>query len=264
MLGPSRLAVVEYDNEDGQGAGCSSCSAATAADADLSHRLSDRLHFYFTVPARFERARATGSSCASAPPVPRPAVNPSRHRQAVPLAAGTRAVVGAALGGACGRARLLRRDAPEQNGAAGPIPELIPIGGIDDTLTSLAGSMRRRDACEEAIYAALVETLKRCDPGHTHTEADCRRIARSVATRRAGRAARAVRARGRDARASLRAARPARSDELLGPLLVRGQRLVLGAHTGEGKTTLALQIVRASSTSGELLDWQGAGGRVRS
>ena len=38
---------------------------------------------------------------------------------------------------------------------------------------------------------------------------------------------------------------PAASDELLGPLVMRGNRLVLGGHTGEGKTTMALAIARA-------------------
>lgn len=55
---------------------------------------------------------------------------------------------------------------------------------------------------------------------------------------------------------------PPESEQLLGPLLIRGQRLVLGAHTGEGKTTLSLQLVRAVVTGGEFLDWQGVGGRV--
>jgi AAA domain len=55
---------------------------------------------------------------------------------------------------------------------------------------------------------------------------------------------------------------PPEDEQLLGPLLLRGQRLVLGAHTGEGKTSMALQIVRALTTRGEFLDWQGSGGRV--
>ena len=55
---------------------------------------------------------------------------------------------------------------------------------------------------------------------------------------------------------------PPTSDRLLGPLIVRGQRLVLGAHSGEGKTTLTLQMVRAIVTSDRFLDWEGAGGRA--
>src|SRR5207302_1413434 len=36
----------------------------------------------------------------------------------------------------------------------------------------------------------------------------------------------------------------------------------IGAHTGEGKTTLSLQVVRAVTTTAEFLDWTGAGGRA--
>jgi hypothetical protein len=52
---------------------------------------------------------------------------------------------------------------------------------------------------------------------------------------------------------------PPDSDQLLGPLVVRGQRLVLGGHTGEGKTTMTLAIVRAIVGGEEFLDWQGCG-----
>jgi hypothetical protein len=55
---------------------------------------------------------------------------------------------------------------------------------------------------------------------------------------------------------------PPQDEQLLGPLLLRGQRLVLGAHTGEGKTSMALQMVRALTGEGEFLDWRGTGGRV--
>jgi hypothetical protein len=53
---------------------------------------------------------------------------------------------------------------------------------------------------------------------------------------------------------------PPESDMLLGPIVVRAQRLVLGAHTGEGKTTMALAMVRAVVEGGEFLEWTGAGG----
>jgi AAA domain len=52
---------------------------------------------------------------------------------------------------------------------------------------------------------------------------------------------------------------PPADDQLLGPLVERGRRVVLGGHTGEGKTTLALQIVRAVVLGRELLNWRGAG-----
>lgn len=56
---------------------------------------------------------------------------------------------------------------------------------------------------------------------------------------------------------------PDRSDELLGPLLVRGYRTVIGAHTGDGKTTIALRMIKAVLEHGPFLDWHGQGdGRV--
>ena len=55
---------------------------------------------------------------------------------------------------------------------------------------------------------------------------------------------------------------PPQSDELLGPLLMRGYRLVLGAHTGHGKTTFAMALVRAVTERQELLGFTGAGGRA--
>jgi hypothetical protein len=55
---------------------------------------------------------------------------------------------------------------------------------------------------------------------------------------------------------------PDASDELLGSLVIRGGRLVLGAHTGEGKTTITFQIAQAITEQREFLDWRGAGGRV--
>lgn len=55
---------------------------------------------------------------------------------------------------------------------------------------------------------------------------------------------------------------PPEADELLGPLVVRGSRVVVGAHTGEGKTTLGLQLVKAVVTAEAFLDWTGTGGRA--
>lgn len=59
----------------------------------------------------------------------------------------------------------------------------IHEGGIDNYLAHLAGSMRHYGFHEDAIYVALVEMLDRIEPGHTHTEADCRRIAHSIASK---------------------------------------------------------------------------------
>lgn len=66
------------------------------------------------------------------------------------------------------------------SGQAPPLPERIGEGRRDELLTSLAGSMRRRGASEEAIFAALQEeNSTRCDP--PLPEKDIRKIARSIA-----------------------------------------------------------------------------------
>lgn len=71
--------------------------------------------------------------------------------------------------------------APTRKGhGAAPLPERIVEGARNATLTSLAGSLRRRGASEAAILAALqAENAARCDP--PLDEAEVARIARSVA-----------------------------------------------------------------------------------
>jgi putative DNA primase/helicase len=67
-----------------------------------------------------------------------------------------------------------------RNGAAPPLPDIIPEGQRDDLLTSLAGTMRRRGASEEAIIAALREENEtRCRP--PMPDAQILKIARSIA-----------------------------------------------------------------------------------
>lgn len=53
-----------------------------------------------------------------------------------------------------------------------------------------------------------------------------------------------------------------KSREVLGPLLVRGERTVLGGHTGEGKTTFGLQMIRATVTGDDFLGYEGSGDRA--
>jgi hypothetical protein len=55
---------------------------------------------------------------------------------------------------------------------------------------------------------------------------------------------------------------PAESDELVGPIIRRRGRTVIGGHTGDGKTTLAYSIARAVVARSQFLGWEGAGGRV--
>lgn len=69
------------------------------------------------------------------------------------------------------------QSAPQQ--AAEPIEGVFPTGSRNDTLTSLAGTMRRRGMSQESIYnALLVENANRCSP--PLPESDVRTIALSV------------------------------------------------------------------------------------
>jgi hypothetical protein len=69
-------------------------------------------------------------------------------------------------------------DAPSP--ASVSTPKRIPKGQRNNTLTSLAGTMRRRGMSEQAICVALLaESKLRCDPAPS--QAEVRKIARSVA-----------------------------------------------------------------------------------
>jgi AAA domain len=52
-------------------------------------------------------------------------------------------------------------------------------------------------------------------------------------------------------------------DYLLGPLMLKGSRIVVGAHTGEGKTTWGLQALGAILRAEEFLGWKGSGNGTR-
>ena len=68
---------------------------------------------------------------------------------------------------------------PGKNSTVEPIPEFIPEGKRNNTLTSLAGSMRHRRASQRAIEAALlIENKERCTP--PLSDAEVKQIAESV------------------------------------------------------------------------------------
>lgn len=56
--------------------------------------------------------------------------------------------------------------------------DIIPAGKRDNTLTSMAGSMRRKGMSEKSILAALREENKRCDP--PLPDKDLQKISRSI------------------------------------------------------------------------------------
>jgi hypothetical protein len=156
---------------------------------------------------------------------------------------------------------LLEVNEKRRKGVAS-VGDTIEKGERDNTLTSLAGSMRARGMGEPEILAALEVTNKtRCVPPLPGS--DLRRIAGSVSrypTREKIEQEREpFTLEVHTARTLCALPDPPATDQLLGPLVCRGQRIVLGAHTGEGKTTLALQIVRAIQNSEELFEWRGCG-----
>ena len=55
---------------------------------------------------------------------------------------------------------------------------------------------------------------------------------------------------------------PEGSDDLLGPLLRRKQRTIIGGHTGDGKSTITAGMLRALLRKEEFLGFAGAGGRA--
>lgn len=78
--------------------------------------------------------------------------------------------------------RLIRtsNNGQRKKSAAPRLPDVIPEGQRDEMLTSLAGSMRRRGASEEAILAALrEENAARVDP--PLPDKQLKKIARSIA-----------------------------------------------------------------------------------
>jgi predicted ATP-dependent serine protease len=148
---------------------------------------------------------------------------------------------------------------------AAVIADEIPAGSRNSTLASLAGTMRRRGMGQAEILAALEATNRgRCTPPLEHTEVE--HIAASISRYQAAETpATSQEPTGPPfevltARELCLLADPPTSDYLLGPVLVRGMRTVLGAHTGEGKTTLALEMMAAVVQSREWLEWTGAGG----
>src|SRR5581483_1415196 len=163
---------------------------------------------------------------------------------------------------------LLDDPGASRNGSAPPVGDAIPQGERDTTLASLAGTMRRRGMGEAEILAALkVANTQRCRPPLEEREVE--RIAASISRYRPKQqvaptgdqeaAQEPFRLEVLSARDLCALPDPPASDELLGPLLVRGQRLVLGAHTGEGKTTCAFQAIRAVVLGTPFLEWTGRG-----
>jgi hypothetical protein len=138
----------------------------------------------------------------------------------------------------------------------------IREGTRNSTLMRHAGAMRRTGLDPQEIEAALqVVNRQRCAP-----PLDTEEVAKIACS--AGRYPPAEEQEAGGLLTALSAREicalpePPESAELLGPLVVRGARTVLAAHTGEGKTTLALQMAKAAVTNSSFLEWEGSGTRA--
>lgn len=151
----------------------------------------------------------------------------------------------------------------------------IPEGGRNNALASLAGSMRRRGMSQSAITAALMEVNdEQCRP--PLDDGDVRRIAQSVCRYEANDPVVRLFEKGqRDPvydeegnlehrfevlpLADLYEREEPGYQPLLGPLVMRGLRTIIGARTGEGKTTFVMHCVKAIVHGEDFLDYQGYG-----
>jgi hypothetical protein len=135
----------------------------------------------------------------------------------------------------------------------------IPPGQRNTMLASVAGKLRRDGLEEEELLAALrLVNERRCTPALSGAEVE--KIAHSIAGYSTGASEQAFALEVMTARQVCSLPDPEGTAELLGPVIVRGQRIIVGAHTGQGKTTFALACTRAVALGEEFLDWQGIGG----
>jgi len=164
-----------------------------------------------------------------------------------------------------------QRRAADRRDAGSPIPE----GQRDNALASLAGSMRRRGMGFAAISAALHQVNEeQCIP--PMDDGDVRRIAQSVCRYEADDPV--VRQFEKGERdpvydeegqlqhrfdvvplADLYAREEPGYQPLLGPFVMRGLRTIIGARTGEGKSTFVMHMIKAIVYGEEFLGYEGIG-----
>lgn len=151
----------------------------------------------------------------------------------------------------------------------------IPEGGRNNALASLAGSMRRRGMGIGPIIAALNQVNEeQCRP--PLDDGDVRRIAQSVCRYEADDPVVRLFEKGQrdpvydedgqlEHRFEVVPLKDlyARDDvgyqPLLGPLVMRGLRTLIGAATGEGKSTFVMHMVKSIVNGTEFLDYEGLG-----
>jgi hypothetical protein len=164
-----------------------------------------------------------------------------------------------------------QRRVADRRDAGSPIPE----GQRDNALASLAGSMRRRGMGFAAISAALHQVNEeQCIP--PLDDGDVRRIAQSVCRYEADDPVVKQFEKGErdpvydeeghlEHRLQVATLKELYETEhpgyqsLLGPYIIRGLRTLIGAGTGEGKSTLTMWMLRAVLHGEDFLGEQGIG-----
>ena len=151
----------------------------------------------------------------------------------------------------------------------------IPEGGRNNALASLAGSMRRRGMGIGPIIAALNQVNEeQCRP--PLDDGDVRRIAQSVCRYEADDPVVRLFEKGQrdpvydeaghlEHRLQVSTLKDLYESEvpgyepILGPYIIRGLRTLIGAGTGEGKTTNLMWMLKAASEGTAFLDEKGVG-----
>lgn len=152
---------------------------------------------------------------------------------------------------------------------------VITYPGRNNALASLAGSMRRRGMTQPEIESALLTiNATRVDP--PLDDGDVRRIAKSVSRYEVSDDVLKLVERGQRDPVFGDETNPGFAittqtvkeicelptqgyDQLLGPLVYRGLRTLVGAATGEGKTTLVMWMLRAIIEGDSFLGYDGIG-----
>jgi hypothetical protein len=134
----------------------------------------------------------------------------------------------------------------------------ITAGARNMTLTRLAGAMRRHGVDGELLLETLrAHNSRWCEPPLDDRELAT--IARSIAEY-APEPIEAFTLVPKTARVLCAQPDPPETDRIVGPILARGERVLIAAETGAGKTTFMQRVVQAATEGGELLDWEARGG----
>jgi hypothetical protein len=180
VLGPSGLAVVEYDTEQA-GRKLLELLDGALPETPVALTGSGRHHLYFRAPSSVEKAARdglelrVGAHMCVLPPSIHPTTG-NGYRWMGGLEPWTMPL------GDVPASVLSYFAETRRNGRADPVADVIPERSRRTTLLSLAGSMRRRGmTADEMLAALLTVNEKRCKPPLESAEVD--ELARDVARR---------------------------------------------------------------------------------